>query len=353
MKYYYNLDGVRALAALMVLVQHFFFSENVKYLEQLVHYQKFAQIGQHGVSLFFCLSGFVITRILINTRFENDYFINFYKRRALRIFPLYYLGLFAYYFVFPIIFNEDIVDFKLQMPYYFYLQNFTEVLKIDAIGPIHYWSLAVEEHFYLLWPLVIFIVKPKHIWKFIIFSFIIILLLKYYMLNKGLTINYFTFTRIDQIMFGAFLAILEMRDFFKLKRTARIMFFSGFLSLLLGAIINLISSELFFVKEIFKYPILGLFFSCLIGFLISLSETHLINRILKSKVLQYLGRISYGIYVWHVLALAILNKVFISGFLLFDFFLALILTILISHLSFFYFENYFLKFKKKRSILNP
>ena len=107
----------------MVLVQHFFFSENVKYLEGLIHYQKFAQIGQHGVSLFFCLSGFVITRILINTKFQNDYFINFYKRRALRIFPLYYLGLFAYYFVFPIMFNEDIVDFKLQIPYYFYLQK--------------------------------------------------------------------------------------------------------------------------------------------------------------------------------------------------------------------------------------
>ena len=69
---------MRWLAALMVLGQHFF-SKNVHYLDQLIDYKKFAQVGQHGVLLFFCLSGFVITRVLIWTRRDNGYFINFYQ----------------------------------------------------------------------------------------------------------------------------------------------------------------------------------------------------------------------------------------------------------------------------------
>ena len=347
LKYYYNLDGIRGIAALMVVVFHFFLSKNSEYLSNLIIYQKATEFGQHGVSLFFVLSGFVITRILIKTRENSDYFSNFYKRRALRILPLYYLFLFVLYFFLPLVFGGRGTELKLQLPFYFYIQNLTEILNIKASGPGHYWSLAVEEHFYLLWPLVIFLVHPKNIGKLIGISFLLIFALKYYMLDKGLSINYFTFTRIDQIMMGAYLAILELNGFFSSKGALKKMVLIGLSIFPIGALVYFFSDHFYYLKEMMKYPILGLFFFSLIGSLIILNENNIVNRILSGKILQYLGRISYGIYVWHILALAILSKLFISKILIVDLMLTFCLTIILAHLSYFYFEKYFLSFKDK------
>jgi len=347
LKYYHNLDGIRGIAALMVVVFHFFLSKNSDYLTNLILYQKATEFGQHGVSLFFVLSGFVITRILIKTRKNSDYFSNFYKRRALRIFPLYYLFLFVFYFFLPLVQNSKVTEFKLQLPLYFYIQNFTEILNIKASGPGHYWSLAVEEHFYLLWPVVILLVNPKNIGKLIGISFLLIIVLKYFMLNKGLSINYFTFTRIDQIMMGAYLSILELNGFFSRKGALKKMILIGLSIFPIGALIYFFSDHFYYLKEIMKYPILALFFFSLIGSLITLNENNIINRLLSGKFLQYLGRISYGIYVWHILALNILSEFFILKILIIDLMLTFCLTITLAHLSYFYFEKYFLSFKDK------
>ena len=135
--YYKNLDGMRGIAALMVLIFHFFTYPNSGYLEHLAFYQKITEIGQHGVSLFFVLSGFVITRILINTRENTTYFRTFYKRRILRIFPLYYLFLFFYYFLIPYLTGTDRIELANKIPFFLYLQNMTEVFNFKASGPGH------------------------------------------------------------------------------------------------------------------------------------------------------------------------------------------------------------------------
>ncbi len=347
LKYYYNLDGIRGIAALMVVVFHFFNDKNSAYLSNLVTYQKATEFGQHGVSLFFVLSGFVITRILIKTRKEAGYFSNFYKKRALRIFPLYYLFLFVIYFFFPLVSEAKTPELKLQVPYYFYLQNLTEILNIKSSGPGHFWSLAVEEHFYLLWPLAIYLIHPKNIGKFIGICFLLIFVLKYFMLNNGLTINYFTFTRVDQIMLGAYLAVLEYNDFFKKKGALKKMVLIGLSVIPIGALSYIFSTHFYYLKEMTKYSILGLFFFSLIGSLVIMDKNNMVNRILSAKILQYLGRISYGIYVWHALALTILNRVFILEILFLDLMLTLCLTIVLAHLSYFYFEKFFLNLKGK------
>ncbi len=352
LKYYYNLDGIRGIAALIIVIFHFFTYSNSEYLSNLIFYQKATEFGQHGVSLFFVLSGFVITRILITTRENADYFSNFYKRRVLRILPLYYLFLFVFYFVLPLLFGEKVIDFKLQLPFYLYIQNLTEVLNIQASGPGHYWSLAVEEHFYLLWPLVILLVHPKNIGKLIGIIFLLILVLKYLMLNKGLPINIFTFTRIDQIMMGAYLAILELNGFFNRKGALNKMVLIGLSTIPIGILVYYFSDLFYYLKEIMKYPLLGLFFFSLIGGLIILDEKNIFNRVLAGKILQYLGRISYGIYVWHIFALIVLSKLFISEILIIDLLLTFCLTILLAHLSYFYFEKYFLSFKDKNLAFN-
>jgi len=318
------------------------------YLTDLRVFQRITEFGQHGVSLFFVLSGFVITRILLNNKENQSYFRSFYFRRAMRILPLYYFFLFLFYIVTPLLANTGWIEFKYQLPFYLYLQNFTEVLNISASGPGHYWSLAVEEHFYLMWPLAIFLIPSKHTGKMIGIVILLVFFLKYFMLKNGLSINKFTFTRIDQILMGAYLAVLETKGFFIKKGSLNKMVLLG-LSVLPFAVIVYLSSATFpLLKEMTKYLFLGLIFFSIIGCLITLNKDHFINRILSGSILQYLGRISYGIYVWHILALIILKKFWISKILLLDLLLTFGLTIIMAHISYFYFEKIFLKLKDKK-----
>ncbi len=105
-KYYYNLDGLRALAAFGVVIAHFFTPSNLGNHAFLL---KITALGNTGVSLFFVLSGFVITRILLQSVESSSYFKTFYIRRTLRIFPLYYFAL-ACYYVLPVLFlNKDAI----------------------------------------------------------------------------------------------------------------------------------------------------------------------------------------------------------------------------------------------------
>ena len=347
LRYYTNLDGIRGIAALMVIVFHFFGSESQEYLEKIDLFRQLTEFGQHGVTLFFVLSGFVITRILINTRNKTGYFSLFYLKRILRILPLYYLYLIAHYYLLPVILDKPFTNFNYQIPVYFYLQNLTEVLNIKASGPGHFWSLAVEEHFYLLWPLVVFVINPKHLSKLIAVIIIGVFFLKYYMLKNGYSINYFTFTRVDQLLMGAILALLESNGFFKDRHALKKMLFIGLTVFPIAVIVYIFSGKFYFIKEMMKYPILGLFFFAAIGLLISTKDKNIINLFLTSKVLQYLGKISYGLYVWHIFALRIVEKFLLTKMWIIDMFLEISLSIFLAHLSFFLFEKYFLELKNR------
>lgn len=349
LKYYHNLDGVRGIAALMVVIYHIFYYPNLSYLTNLATYQKLTDFGRHGVPIFFVLSGFVITRILLNTRENNDYFRSFYKKRVLRILPLYYLFLFIFYALFPLISENGVrVDFSLQVPFYFYLQNMIEVFNIKAAGPGHYWTLSIEEHFYILWPLAVYLVKPKNLGKLIGILLIMVLILRFYMLNAGLPIDKFTFTRIDQILLGAYLALLESRNFFRENRNIIKIGLTGLLAFPFVIGIYFITDKFFVLSEMTGQSFLGLFFFGMIGYLIFLKDDSIINRILASRILQFFGKISYGIYVWHVLIIMFLNRHLITGILIIDITLPLVLTIFIAHLSYKYYESIFLKMKDKK-----
>ncbi len=162
-KYYKELDGVRGIAALMIMTFHFF-QPIIPNTTTLIYINKFIKFGQTGVSLFFVLSGFLITRILLSTKEKSGYFLTFYIRRALRIFPLYYGFLIIYYFLInPYLYNASNLSFSTQFYYWFYLQNIADTFGWAANGPFHFWSLAVEEHFYLFWPLLVYYLNDKKI----------------------------------------------------------------------------------------------------------------------------------------------------------------------------------------------
>ncbi len=160
------LDGVRGLAVLMVILYH------MEYLAPRSSLWAKAllaplRIGWAGVDLFFVLSGFLITGILLDTRESPNYFRSFYARRALRIFPLYYLVLSG---ILVLAHFTSTLNYVLPVShdrffYFVYLNNWWPFLRDTWHGNIlgHFWSLAVEEQFYLLWSLCVFAIARRHI----------------------------------------------------------------------------------------------------------------------------------------------------------------------------------------------
>jgi len=160
------LDGVRGLAALMVLFCHFWFWDVWKshWWYEVVH------SGWLGVDLFFVLSGFLITGILLDSKGKARYFAGFYRRRVLRIFPLYYFAILLSLFSILLIDRRPDMAFNGydSLAWYFtFLPNVATALKGDWpyqtywVGLAHLWSLAVEEQFYLLWPLVVLLLPRR------------------------------------------------------------------------------------------------------------------------------------------------------------------------------------------------
>ena len=160
------LDGLRGIAIILVMLHHFTYYRPTAGIDALIGSVLF--FCWTGVDLFFVLSGFLITGILLDTRDSERYFTTFYARRTLRIFPLYYLVLFLAFVVLPqfpavhSVLVGQTHDSPPQWPYWFYVTNFS----IADRGWVHgwvdvAWSLAIEEQFYLVWPLVIWLCPPR------------------------------------------------------------------------------------------------------------------------------------------------------------------------------------------------
>ena len=203
-KYIIELDGIRAIAALCVMLLHFI--PMMECTNQIVTVlQKYYSIFQFGVPIFFVLSGFLISRILINAKNDSGFFSNFYIKRSFRIFPLYYLICIISLLIIPHLFAEPI-KFSEYWPNLIYLQNFYISFYIPYYGPNHFWSLAVEEHFYLIWPLIIYYVDLKNLKKIIILIIILEPFLRILLIQRNIDVYYLTFTRLDELLYGCLLA---------------------------------------------------------------------------------------------------------------------------------------------------
>ncbi len=212
------LDGLRGIAIILVLLHHFTYYRPTAGVDALIGNVVF--FGWTGVDLFFVLSGFLITGILLDTRDSERYFTTFYARRILRIFPLYYLVLFLAFVVLPkfpavhpVLVGQD--DLPPQWPYWLYLTN---VLIADR-GWVHgwvdvAWSLAIEEHFYLVWPLVIWLCPPRLV---AVLCAVIILaepaarVFARAAMVESLPIYVLTWFRLDGLAMGALLALAQRR----------------------------------------------------------------------------------------------------------------------------------------------
>ena len=141
-----ELDGIRGIAALMVLCHHLFFT-SIPNPERwnwfVVLTSRLSQAGGNGVDLFFVLSGFLITSLLVLDRGSPHYYWNFYWKRALRIFPLYLVALVLLLIFWPSTWRYTLLSFL-------FVANFAQVFHVTSAGP--FWTLAIEEQFYLIWP---------------------------------------------------------------------------------------------------------------------------------------------------------------------------------------------------------
>lgn len=290
MNYRSDIDGLRCIAVLSVVVFHFF--------------PKVIPGGFVGVDIFFVISGFLITSIIISDISKKKFTItNFYKKRILRIFPaLLSVLLFVYICGWFLFLQSDFSSLgKHIFSGSFFISNLTlwsESGYFDSSSQLkpllHLWSLSVEEQFYLFWPLLlIFFTKNKR--SFYIVSTSVLLLsfsISIITMHSTSGANYYSpFSRFWELMFGAILAMVK-----KSNATLRIQKNNEFISII-G--ISLLAFSFFFIDESMSFPGYIAVVPVTGATLIILSESGIVNRILSFKPLVYIGLISYPLYLWH------------------------------------------------------
>ena len=211
------LDGVRGLAVLIVIIHNAGWLGGPTEQFVLKLFSAITATGWIGVQLFFVLSGYLITGILLDSRGKEGYFRSFYLRRTLRIFPLYYVFVAAVVFVAaPLAWSPAWAERVQanQWPYWLYVSNWTQPFKIDIHGLTHLWSLAVEEQFYFVWPVLAFWLGRRGLAGVSLAMIVAGPFIRYALRAEGLpleTAYMFTIARWDALAAGALLAAM-LRD---------------------------------------------------------------------------------------------------------------------------------------------
>lgn len=344
LKNYKELDGVRAIAALLVMVLHFFGDESMAGNKIIDVLKVLARFGQTGVTLFFVLSGFLITRILLATKNNHNYFKVFFIRRALRILPLYYLYLIIIFCIIPL-FTNDFIPFKENWYYWIYLQNFAITFNWLQNGPAHYWSLAVEEHFYLFWPLLIYYLNVKQISRLIPVIIGLSLITRIILLKNNYEVFYFTFTNMDALAIGSLIAIMEFRNKLNFRNPG--FYFLMFLVFLIPSMVigSFVSGQKLFIVQLLKLPIIAVSYFFLILCVITAPANNFFKKILSNRPFSFLGKISYGLYVFHPICFAMCIKYFYFNNIFLNIIIQFGVVLIIATISFYGYESFFLRFK--------
>ena len=315
------LDGLRGIAVLMVMYFHLL-PEAVWPAQNWI--KKAVQTGiGGGVDLFFVLSGFLITGILLETRGSPHYFRNFYVRRVLRIFPLYYGALLVVFGILPrlgLLGGDSFATVRSLEPWHWlYLSNvawFFHPSWLDSpqIDLRHFWSLSIEEHFYLFWPLVVGFATPRQLRRICVavFGASLALRLGWAMENNLFSLFVFlTPCRLDALAAGGFLATLahDEVDWKKYLPAAKALFV---LAALLVAALFLRMQGHGAVRSVSIALVAVMLAS---GILVALHwpASSLGARLLSSRLLVFFGKYSYGLYVIHGLMIPFLKQHFPEG----------------------------------------
>lgn len=362
--YYPSLDGLRFFGFLLVFLHHIFQTTRPQNPIQDFFITIFKTNGWVGVDLFLILSGFLVTTLLLKEKLHHDKFSikDFQIRRILRIWPLYYLSLFLGFFLFPLIlgqFNspQTLLKILYELPLYvLFLGNWSVVFgdysQFRYIGLL--WTISLEQQFYFFWPVVLLVINKFKTAVLISLTLITAAILSRWILfqfnvqHPDIYVN--TLTRIDTLIYGALLAFVnfyhpDWKRYLKpvLSLPLQIVFIVVFFVLLyyFGSV-----SPYSLRHSIYGYLLTGFFSTYFI--VSSLNTNSLYSKLLTKKPLVFLGKLSYGLYVFHILGID-LSKFLIgsTGLRFLEPILALGITIFISWISYQFFEVRFLKLKNK------
>jgi len=305
-----GLDGLRALAFLLVLVHNTSINEADSGIVAKL-WTGVTDCGWIGVQLFFVLSGFLITGILLDGRDQPGALRTFYVRRAVRIFPLYYAFLILRFLLLPLVVPALVVGFGTQVWYWLYLSNWSDLVKGQIEGMSHFWSLAVEEQFYLSWPALVrkLRVRTFAIVCIAIAAVALIARTAFYFAGVDRAWMYSaTVSRMDGLAIGALVAVAARAHTGSMYRKGRRAAgaIAGF-GLVIAAVhahgLSRFNPEI----QTVGYTLLAIVFGALVGE-VSVDEPARVWRWLEWPGLRTIGRYSYAMYVIHVpLHVAILH----------------------------------------------
>ncbi|MBS0366380.1 MAG: acyltransferase [Proteobacteria bacterium] len=296
-----ELDGLRAIAVVLVLFSHFA-PTSVPFVWRL------ADVGWVGVELFFVLSGFLITRILLATRASATYYRDFYLRRTLRIFPLYYAVL-ALTLVTMQLWNHGESYQALRQwgnPVWFWLYLGNVQMALAGSTPMHVltlaamWSLNVEEQYYLLFPLLVRVVRVETLVRILLAVLVaspLLRLLLWWLYPHNEYLDYMLLPcRFDSLAYGALLA-LWLREPLRLDRRVAGVAALGALVLVYGLYVTLGHGDRVSpFTRVLGYSLFPAAFACLLLWVI-LYRGGWQTRWLRTRPMRYIGKTSYAIYL--------------------------------------------------------
>lgn len=293
-----ELDGIRGIAALMVFGHHALTTTvretlNAGWPQSIQRVSRTFELANTGVDLFFVLSGFLITSILIGEKRSSTYYKDFYWKRALRILPLYWVTLGVVW-----IFLHQTAHTLMALAF---VVNFAGMAHVHMIEPGPFWSLGIEEQFYLLWPTVVRRLNVKQIFRCSIAIGLACVVLRALLAVYGHHDYELTPLRCDGLAFGAALAcyFFQARSGGKGSRINAVLW----CLMALGAVLIATRSHLPGRLGLMYYPAFQTGVVLITGPIIGLAIAHSGSRWLsplRSRTLTFFGLISYAFYMVHV-----------------------------------------------------
>jgi peptidoglycan/LPS O-acetylase OafA/YrhL len=333
-----SLDGLRGIAILLVLSFHLF---NVGFL------YPFFSLGWMGVELFFVLSGFLITGILLDTKFEPNFIKSFLVRRALRTLPLYYAVLIIFAIAAPY-FSPTKWFAEYQLFFWTHTSNFLSALRGHFRPLGHFWSLAIEEQFYLFWPFVVLILTPKRLIGLSVFLIALGIFLRSFSPASNLILA-IPFKHLDAILIGAITAVLvRAKPALLFANIEKI--FAVCAIVFVGFVIINIDPHGWVLTNPLTLTVTAIFFGSV---MIMSIKSSFIESLLANKFLLFFGKYSYGMYVFNSILYHLSNWAgadrLTANQKLIPYTGVLVLTVVLSYLSYNLFEVKFLQLKNRLS----
>jgi len=341
-----GLNGIRAIAAWLVIISHI---DQFQYLfnNESSNYYKNGLAGQ-AVNMFFVLSGFLITYLLLIEKNKKGVIAikNFYIRRILRIWPLYYLVVFiSILLIQQNILNGTSNNTATIFLYLFMMANvaFAFLLDIFTITPL--WSVGVEEQFYLLWPhLVNKVKRPLLIFSIFIALYLLTKLTIYLIFYKSFIYSLIDYTRIDIMAMGGIGAVLIHEK----RKIVKLIFHPVTQLISWGVLFYSLAFHVLRISSLVNNEMNSIF-SLVIILNVGFNPEAIIK--LENRIMNYFGQISYGLYIYHTLVIyglsVVCNALSLECPKPVTYLLTILITISIAHLSYHYFESPILKMKKR------